>query len=539
MRDAEHAYDVILVGSGMGALTVASLMAQLRHKRVLVIERHFRAGGYTHDFRRGKFLFDTGLHYMGCMEAGNPSRSLFDLVTGGAVAFAAMPDPFERFVYPDFVFDVPKGREPFREALVGAFPHERRAIDRYLRAVRTASVGLGMNINRRNASGLVRGIAVIVRGLLRADPRRTTKDYLDAHIGDPRLRALLASQWGDYGLPPGLSCFGLHSMVVAFFMESGGYFPVGGSGRIAQAVQRIVERHGGRFLVGREVSGVLRRDGRAVGVRTRKPRTEDTDAEEYFAPAVVSDAGAVNTYFGLLGPDASVPFRGDLERFIETHPPTSCLSLFVGLKRDPRELGFTGANHWIYDGLDHDEIYAERALWLESGQPRHVYMSFHSLKNPEARAHSVELLSFTDYGFFERWAGQPWRRRDAAYQRMKDRVADAMIAFVDRFHPGFADAVELRELATPVTNEHFAAHPRGAAYGLGASPERYLPENASWSHPVTPVPGLFMTGADVSGLGVTGATMGGVLCVGHLPDGLSMPAVFRAARSTETLSRRS
>ncbi len=79
----ERDYDVILIGSGMGALTVASLMAQLRDKRVLVIERHSRPGGYTHDFRRGKFLFDTGLHYLGQMEKGSRGRRLLDLITGG------------------------------------------------------------------------------------------------------------------------------------------------------------------------------------------------------------------------------------------------------------------------------------------------------------------------------------------------------------------------------------------------------------------------------------------------------------------------
>ena len=59
----EHHYDLILIGSGMGALTVASVMAQLRHKKVLVLERHFKAGGFTHDFKRQQFHWDVGLHY--------------------------------------------------------------------------------------------------------------------------------------------------------------------------------------------------------------------------------------------------------------------------------------------------------------------------------------------------------------------------------------------------------------------------------------------------------------------------------------------
>ncbi|MBM9576208.1 NAD(P)-binding protein, partial [Leptospira sp. 201903070] len=48
----EKHYDLILIGSGIGALTVASLMAQYRDKKVLILEQHFKAGGFTHVFKR-------------------------------------------------------------------------------------------------------------------------------------------------------------------------------------------------------------------------------------------------------------------------------------------------------------------------------------------------------------------------------------------------------------------------------------------------------------------------------------------------------
>ena len=65
---SEHSYDAIVIGSGMGALAFASIMAKLRKWRVLVLERHFKIGGFTHTFSRpGGWTWDVGVHYVGEM----------------------------------------------------------------------------------------------------------------------------------------------------------------------------------------------------------------------------------------------------------------------------------------------------------------------------------------------------------------------------------------------------------------------------------------------------------------------------------------
>ena len=40
-------YDVIVVGSGIGGLCSAALLSQMG-KKVLVLEQHYTAGGFTH-----------------------------------------------------------------------------------------------------------------------------------------------------------------------------------------------------------------------------------------------------------------------------------------------------------------------------------------------------------------------------------------------------------------------------------------------------------------------------------------------------------
>lgn len=58
-------WNAIVIGAGMGGLTAAMLLARHGDKRVLVLERHYEAGGFTHTFRRSGFEWDVGLRYIG------------------------------------------------------------------------------------------------------------------------------------------------------------------------------------------------------------------------------------------------------------------------------------------------------------------------------------------------------------------------------------------------------------------------------------------------------------------------------------------
>jgi len=79
-------YDSIFIGSGIGTLMAASLLARFRGERVLILEKHFTAGGFTHTFKRkNKFMWDVGIHYIGDLAEGSMLRKLFDLMSGGAL----------------------------------------------------------------------------------------------------------------------------------------------------------------------------------------------------------------------------------------------------------------------------------------------------------------------------------------------------------------------------------------------------------------------------------------------------------------------
>ena len=61
----EERWDAIVVGSGIGGLAAAALLSKHGGKKVLVLERHYAVGGYTHSFHRPGYEWDVGLHYIG------------------------------------------------------------------------------------------------------------------------------------------------------------------------------------------------------------------------------------------------------------------------------------------------------------------------------------------------------------------------------------------------------------------------------------------------------------------------------------------
>jgi all-trans-retinol 13,14-reductase len=504
MPDKAQTYDVIIIGSGISGLTSASLFASLYKKKVLVLEQHGKIGGFTHTFKRlAKYEWDIGLHYVGEMQQGEMTRAVFDLITRGQVSWKKMPDPYDIFVYPDSTFPLREGEENFKQDLIRLFPKEEKSIRRYFSDLHGA---LGWSGRYQLSLLLPRWLKFMAALLLLPGKRRATAlsgDYLDRHFKDERLKAILVSQWGNYGLPPGQSAFVLHAMIVMHYIN-GAFYPVGGAKKIADSIIPVVEESGGALLVRHRVTEIIIDGNRAVGVKCLESQATGVKEKEFYAKTVISAAGAFTTYTNLLPPDLAAPVLHKLEKF---SPGLSNVSVFIGLKKDPALLGWKGENYWIFAGYNHDSLFARRNKLLD-GIVSAVYVSFPSKKNPLAQSHTMAILAFVDYQPFAPWAGQQVKKRDEDYRQLKEKIAGAIIQFVENHFPGFSELIDYVELGTPLTNQHYTAHPAGNIYGIPGRPERYLPDVISYR---TPLKNLYLTGADTAGHGIVGAMMSGLL----------------------------
>ena len=415
-----------------------------------------------------------------------------------------MPDVYDRFVIGDQVYEFVSGVDRFRDRVHDYFPGESVAIDQYIKALQCAAQASNLYFAEK---AIPRPIAFLLGGAMRAPlmrwARRTTADVLASFTRNQELIGLLTAQWGDYGLPPGQSSFGLHAIVAHHYLKGASY-PVGGASRIAETAAPMIEQSGGKIVINAEVAEILLKDNRAIGVRM-------VDGRELRAPMVISDTGARNTFERLL-PRTEGHHRKVRERIRRIPPSPAHLCLYVGVKETAASLGIVGTNIWVHPSPHHDANLEKFIANPEAAFPS-VYISFPSAKDPDfARRHpghaTMEVVTFVPYQWFERWQEGRWRRRGPDYDAFKQQLARRLQEELIRQVPVLEGKIDHAELSSPLSTRHFMNYQQGEMYGLSGTPDRFRLRCLT---PKTPIRELYLTGQDVTSLGVTGALFGGVL----------------------------
>src|ERR1700751_1184967 len=117
-------YDAIIIGSGLGGLTCANVLARAGH-RILLLEQHYKLGGMATWFRRPRGrIFDVSLHGFPVGMIKSCRRYWTQEIADSIVQLKRI-----RFENPMFSLQTTFDRQDFTRLLIEQFavPHQRVA----------------------------------------------------------------------------------------------------------------------------------------------------------------------------------------------------------------------------------------------------------------------------------------------------------------------------------------------------------------------------------------------------------------------------
>ncbi len=405
-------YDVIVIGSGLGGLTAANMLAKDGYS-VLLLEHHHKLGGLATWFhRKGGHIFDISLHgfpvgmIKTCRKYWN--REIADSI----VQLKAI-----RFDNPQFSLSTTFDRDDFTRILQEKFRVPKESLDAFFDTAR------GMNFYD--------------------DQQMTTRQLFEKFFPgrDDVVRLLMEPITYANGSTlddPAIS----YGIVFSNFMSKGVYTFQGGTDKIISMMQAELIKNGvdirthslvERIVVeGRQVTGVVA-NGKTIKARS-----------------VVSNANAKSTVCNLVGDEHFD--SGFAEEARKVRINNSSCQVYIGIKKG-EAIDFVGDLYFtsVAEKFDSEKL---RSRNITS----RTYSFYYPTTRPGSDMYSIVASTNANY---EDWANLSPEEYQASKQELIESTVDALGKYV----PGVRDKIDYLEAATPKTFERYTLHPNGTSFG--------------------------------------------------------------------------
>ena len=494
-------YDHIIVGSGIGALTAAAILSKGGYK-VLVLEKHYKPGGFSHTFKRSNgYQWDVGVHYIGNVGKDHSLRKMFDYLTNGELEWESMGKVYDVVNIGDKRYEFVAGVEEQKQQLIGYFPKEALAINRYFELIKSSNKWANAFFFEKTFKPILsHTIGWFIRRKFKQFSSKTTYEVLSELTSNKDLIAVLCGQCGNYGLAPKESSFAAHCLVIGHFLK-GGFYPKGGAEKISSKIIKLIDSLGSKIVVKAAVESIVVENNKVQGVMVA----------DKFIPckSVISTVGVHNTLNKLISEDLLQEERAAIEQL---KPSTAHLCLYLGLNKSDEELQLPKYNIWSYASQDIDACLEN--LNLENAAKQFSYISFPSAKDEDwQKKHphkaTLQALSKGNYEWFKAFENLPTMHRGTAYEALKKKFEESMLETLYKLCPQLKGNIAIAEVSTPLSTKHYSSYQHGEIYGLEHSPKRFATYALRFE---TKIKGLRLAGQDTMVVGVAGALNSGLLC---------------------------
>lgn len=479
-------YDILVIGSGLGGLVSALILAK-EGLKVCVLEKNNQYGGNLQTFSRDTLIFDTGVHYLGGLSKGQNLNQYFSyLEIMDALEIRKMDENgYDKITFGNDETEYPhaQGHENFVLQLSKFFPDEKENLERYCEEMQYVCD----HFPRYNVIGKDNYNEEIFH--------LNTKRFIETITSDKKLQSVLLGSNFLYAGDSENIPFYVHALTVNSYIQSA-YKCVKGGSQISKLLIRKLREYGADLYKHSEVSEmVFNEDDTLVSVITKS-------GKEYSAKQFISNI-EIRSAIKLIGEERLK--KSFLNRVLSWEPITSCFSVYLVLK--PHTVPNFNYNiyHYSSEDLVWNAYQYKKETWPET------YMLSSTLsKHYPGFAESLTAISYMDFDEVKVWENTintvaDEHERGEKYEQFKQEKEERMIDALEKKIPDLRKSIKKVYTSSPLSYRDYIGSFRGNMYGYIKSSENPLKTMVS---PRTKIDNLFLTGQSVNMHGILGVTIG-------------------------------
>lgn len=491
-------YDVVIIGSGLGGLVSAIILAKEGYT-VCVLEKNQQFGGNLQTFVRDKTIFDTGVHYIGGLSQGqNLYRYFKYLDILDDISLRKMDeDGFDRITFDNDPKEYrhAQGYENFIKTLLEEFPEEEKGINSYCDKMKETCSFFPLY-------GLKLGKPYYENTALFEEK---AKDFIESITENEKLRAVLGGSNLLYAGEGERTPFYMHALSVNSYIESS-YRCLNGGSQITKALLARFRENGGKAYKRHEVTKFETENGLVTAVKTANGKTIKGDI-------FISNVDPKMT-LDMIGREH---FRKSYTSRIEKIESTvAAFSLYLVLKPDC----FKYLNYNYYHFKDYRSIWDVHNYTQESW-PEAYMLSMGIKKGREEYGDNITVMTYMHFDEVAPWAdtfntAAEKNDRGETYEEFKAHKSEKIIEELEKKFPDIRDCIKAVYASTPLSYRDYIGCNKGSMYGYVKDADNPL---KSFVSPRTKIKNLYFTGQSLNMHGILGVTISGVVTCSQILGG--------------------
>lgn len=481
-------YDVVIVGSGLGGLVSAIILAKEGYS-VCVLEKNNQYGGNLQTFVRDKTIFDTGIHYIGGLGEGQNLHQYFKYL--GIIDKLNLKqldeNAFDIISFEDDKIEYPhaQGYENFVHQLEQYFPEEKENIENYCEKLK--SICDSFPLYNLEWEGKYDSEILTLNA----------KETIDDFTQNEKLKAVLAGSNFLYAGIPDKSPFYVHALIVNSYIQSS-WRCINGGSQITKQLLKQLKKHGGEFYKHKEVTRFEVENHKVNSVEMK-------DGTQVSGSIFISNIEPKTTLKMAGEENFRKPFYNRIQSLDGV---LSAFSLYIVFKPET----FKYINHNYYHFKNSNEVWTAHE-YDEDSWPKTYMASMNASKKDEIWADGMTFMTYMKFDDVLPWANSfnttvEKNDRGESYEEFKARKAAKFLAEIEIKFPGIKDCIQSIHTSTPLSYRDYIGGDNGNMYGYvkdSNNPMKTLIPSK------TKLDNLYLTGQSINMHGVLGVTIGAVV----------------------------